>query len=57
MTPLTFRQQCALILLEKWADKIFDKGFQYEANQAGLEPSELLVSYVESVTEQMRIFP
>lgn len=53
MTPLTFRQQCALILLEKWADKIFDKSFQYEANQAGLEPSELLVNYVESVTEQM----
>ena len=53
MTPLTFRQQCALILLEKWADKMFDTNFQCEAARAGLEPSELLVSYVESVTEQM----
>jgi hypothetical protein len=50
MTP-TFRQQCALILLEKWADKVFDKQFQREANDAGLDPSEFLVSYIEETVD------
>ena len=50
MTP-TFRQQCALILLEKWADKVFDKQFQREANDAGLDPSEFLVSYIEEAVD------
>jgi hypothetical protein len=56
-TPLTFRQQCALTLLDKWADKIFDKGFIREADDAGVEVSDLLMAYIEETTNSfMRTF-
>jgi|LakMenEpi03Aug12_release.lakeMendotaPanAssembly.Ray.scaffolds.fasta_scaffold410628_2 hypothetical protein len=56
-TP-TFKQQCALVLLEKWADKVFDKQFQREAFDAGLEPAELLMAYIEEFTDAMDLaFP
>ena len=58
MTNLTFRDRCALILLEKYADKIFDEKFKREAWDAGLDAETLLTSYIEEVTSQMcRTFP
>ena len=53
MTTLAFRQQCALVLLEKWADKMFDKKFILEARDAGLETETLLTSYIEVVADSM----
>ena len=50
---MTFRQQCALVLLEKWADKIFDRGFQRESIDAGLEPVDLLAAYIAEATDAM----
>jgi hypothetical protein len=56
--PLTFRDQCALVLLEKYADKMFDKQFIREAWDAGLEPETFLASHIEVVTDSMcRTFP
>jgi hypothetical protein len=58
MTNLTFRDRCALILLEKYADKIFDEKFKREAWDAGLEPETFLASHIEVVTDSMcRTFP
>ena len=53
MTNLAFRDQCALILLEKYADKVFDKGFRDEAWDAGLDAEQLLTSYIEGITDSM----
>ena len=58
MTNLTFRDQCALILLGKYADKVFDKKFKREAWDAGLDVEQLLTSYIEELTSHMcRAFP
>jgi predicted outer membrane protein len=57
MTSLTFRQRTALTLLDKWADKIFDERFIREANDAGVEVSDLLTAYIEETTDSfMRTF-
>lgn len=53
MTPLTFRQQCALVLLEKYADKMFDERFKQEARDSSLEVEQLLVAYIENVANEM----
>jgi hypothetical protein len=53
MNTPTFRQQCALVLLEKWADKMFDKSFQREASDAGLEAYDLLMEYIEEGADRM----
>ena len=58
MTNLTFRDQCALILLEKYADKVFDKDFRDEAWGAGLDVEQFLTSHIEELTDSMcRAFP
>ena len=50
---MTFRQQCALVLLEKYADKLFDEKFKREARDAGLNPEQLLSAYIESMVDEM----
>jgi hypothetical protein len=57
-TSLPFRDQCALTLLNKWADKVFDKEFRRLASDAGLEAEELLTAHIEEMVEAMcRAFP
>ena len=51
--PLSFRQQCALILLGKYADKLFDEKFKQEAQDAGLDPERLLSVYIEPMVDEM----
>ena len=58
MPSLSFRQQCALVLLEKYADKLFDEKFKREAQDADLDPEQLLSAYIESMVDEMyRLYP
>ncbi len=53
MSNLTFREQCALVALERFADKMFDKQFQRESWDAGVEPEEMIATYVFNLTHAM----
>lgn len=58
MSSLSFRQQCALVLLEKYADKLFDEKFKREAQDADLDPEQFLSAYIESMVDEMyRLYP
>lgn len=49
----TFKERCALIALEAFAQKVFDKSFQREAIDAGCEASDLLASYCWDIADAM----
>ena len=53
MTELNFREQCALVALERFADKMFDPAFRREAIDAGLDTSDLLASYCWELSDAM----
>lgn len=53
MTNLTYRERCTLVLLEKFADKIFDEKFKREAWDAGLEVHQLLANHITDLTDEM----
>ena len=50
---MTFRQQATLILLEKYADKLFDNEFRMIASSAALEPPALLVAYIDELVDEL----
>lgn len=53
MADLTFRERCALVALDRFADKMFDPAFRREAANADLEPSDLLASYCWEIADVM----
>lgn len=50
---LSFRDQCALVALDKLCHKIFEKEFILQANDAELEAEELLAAYCWQIADAM----
>jgi hypothetical protein len=53
MKNTTFRQECALVILGQFANKVFDKQIQREAVDAGLEVDDLVVAHILNLTDAM----
>jgi hypothetical protein len=53
MRNTNFREECALVILEQFASKVFDKQMQRDALDAGLEVDDLVVAHVLNLTDAM----
>lgn len=50
---LSFQEQCGLILLEKFADKVHDYRFQEQAEECNLDVEDYMVMYCRMIADKM----